>query len=61
MIGPVLAVWLSMTAVMTVGWIYQRAVSNGGWADVFWTFGTGVSCALADLWPMHTVFPALKP
>ena len=57
-----LAIWLSVWAVMAVGmaitWAYQRAVQNGGWTDVFWTFGTGacgVACALLPVaglpWP----------
>ncbi len=40
-----------MTVVMIAGWTYQRAVRNGGWTDVFWTYGTGATCALAALVP----------
>lgn len=41
-----------MAIVMIVGWLVQAQVGNAGWADVFWTFGTGamaVGCALAPL------------
>ncbi len=40
-----------MAAVMTAAWLVQRAVRNGGWVDVFWTFGTGAACVAAALWP----------
>jgi hypothetical protein len=30
-----------MVLVMTAGWLYQGRVRNAGWADVFWTYGTG--------------------
>ena len=46
------AVLILMAIVMTVGWRVQRSLNNAGWADVFWTFGTGavaVGCALAPL------------
>lgn len=41
----------AMAVVMSVGWFVQRAVGNGGWTDVFWTYGTGATCALAALAP----------
>jgi steroid 5-alpha reductase family enzyme len=46
-----LAVLIAMAVVMTVGWTVQRALNNGGWTDVFWTYGTGAACALAALVP----------
>jgi len=45
------AVLIGMILVMLSGWTYQRAVQNGGWTDVFWTYGTGATCALAALVP----------
>ena len=48
----ILTVLIAMTVVMAAGWIYQRAVGNGGWTDVFWTYGTGISCAAASLSPI---------
>jgi steroid 5-alpha reductase family enzyme len=48
------AVLLAMAAVMAAGWFVQRAAGNGGWTDVFWTYGTGASCALAALVPFET-------
>lgn len=44
--------WAWMTAVMTAAWLWQRRLGNGGWIDVFWTFGTGAVCAAAALWPV---------
>jgi steroid 5-alpha reductase family enzyme len=49
LIHLVLAVTIVMTAVMLAAWATQRAAANGGWTDVFWTYGTGLSCAAAAL------------
>jgi steroid 5-alpha reductase family enzyme len=46
-----LGVLVAMAVVMSSGWAFQRAVNNGGWSDVFWTYGTGATCALACLVP----------
>jgi steroid 5-alpha reductase family enzyme len=51
-IALVLDVLVAMAAVMTASWAWQRAVDNAGWTDVFWTFGTGATCALAALAPI---------
>ena len=48
---------LAMTIVMISAWWFQRRVGNAGWVDVFWTFGTGLSCALAALWPDPSAHP----
>ena len=48
---PFLAIFAGMAVVMTAAWLVQRAVRNGGWVDVFWTFGTGAACVAAALWP----------
>ncbi len=45
----ILGVLVAMTAVMLIGWAVQRAAGNGGWTDVFWTYGTGALCAAAAL------------
>lgn len=49
--GCVLA---AMALIMTVGWLAQRALRNGGWSSVFWAYGTGAACALAALAPFST-------
>jgi len=49
MIIPTLSVCAVMLAVMTTAWVVQRVTANGGWVDVFWSFGTGICCAGAIL------------
>jgi steroid 5-alpha reductase family enzyme len=34
---------------MLVAWLVQARLGNAGWVDVFWTFGTGLTGALAAL------------
>jgi steroid 5-alpha reductase family enzyme len=41
----VVGVLLAMTAVMVAAWAFGLAVKNGGWTDVFWSFGTGLLLA----------------
>lgn len=48
----VLWVLLLMLAVMAAAWLTVGATRNGGWTDVFWTYGTGASLALAALAPV---------
>ncbi|MGC1302755.1 MAG: DUF1295 domain-containing protein [Caulobacteraceae bacterium] len=43
-----------MAVIMVVAWAAQREAKNGGWADVFWTYGTGAICANAALIPFGT-------
>jgi steroid 5-alpha reductase family enzyme len=52
------AVLVAMTVVMVVAWAYGLARSNGGWTDVFWTFGSGAVLAAAALFPLA---PGLAP
>jgi steroid 5-alpha reductase family enzyme len=45
-----LASLVFMSVVMAAAWAFQRHKNNGGWSDVFWPFGmgiTGVASALA--------------
>jgi len=48
----VFGVLVAMTIVMGVGWFVQRAAGNGGWTDVFWTFGTGATLSAAALFSL---------
>jgi steroid 5-alpha reductase family enzyme len=41
------------TALMLVGWAFQRARGNGGWTDVFWSFGLGLAGLIVALWPLE--------
>jgi len=49
-----------MTVVMLAAWAFGLARGNGGWTDVFWTFGTGVVLAAAALFPLEA-FPGPQP
>lgn len=42
-----LFVLAAMLVVMVGAWAYGLAVKNGGWTDVFWSFGTGFVLAAA--------------
>ncbi len=41
-----------LLATMACAWLFQRAVSNVGWVDVFWTFGTGAAAVVLCLAPI---------
>lgn len=41
----------AMLAVMVAAWAFGLAMKDGGWTDVFWTWGTGVTLAGAALFP----------
>lgn len=41
-----------LACVMVAAWAFQRRAANGGWTDVFWTFGTGAACVAAALLPL---------
>src|SRR5262245_41501511 len=43
-----------MIAVMLAAYLTQRITGNAGWIDAFWTFGTGIACVIAALWPEPT-------
>ncbi len=52
MILLLIVILVAMACTMTAGWFYQRRAANGGWTDVFWTYGTGATLAAAALAPM---------
>ena len=47
------ATMLGFVAFMLVGWAFQRARGNGGWTDVFWSFGMGLAGVACALWPLE--------
>ena len=47
----VLGVFAAMVAIMVTAWVVVLATRNGGWTDVFWTWGTTVTLAAAALCP----------
>lgn len=60
MTGLMLGVLAFMLTVMALAWITVRATRNGGWTDVFWTFGAGISGAAVALWPVEGVHAGLR-
>jgi steroid 5-alpha reductase family enzyme len=42
----------AMTIVMVAAWAFGLAMKNGGWTDVFRTWGTGLALAAAALLPL---------
>ena len=52
MIALILAVSLGLSLALMLVWAFQRAVSNGGWTDVGWTFVTGAAGLVYALWPI---------
>ncbi|WP_293898236.1 DUF1295 domain-containing protein [Phenylobacterium sp.] len=55
-----LVVLVAMTLVMLCAWAFGLARRNGGWTDVFWTFGTGATLAAAALFPLEA-YPGPQP
>jgi len=43
---------LLLCAVMAAAWGVQRVTGQGGWADVFWSFGLCAAGAVAALYPV---------
>lgn len=58
MILLILAVSLGASVAMMLVWAYQRAVNNGGWTDVGWTFVTGGAGVAYALWPLDGAISA---
>jgi steroid 5-alpha reductase family enzyme len=52
MILLALAMTVFLCAWMAGVWAYQRAVGNGGWTDVYWSFGMGIAGVACALWPL---------
>jgi steroid 5-alpha reductase family enzyme len=40
-----LHILVAMLVIMIAAWAFGLATKNGGWTDVFWTWGTGVTLA----------------
>jgi steroid 5-alpha reductase family enzyme len=52
MIALVALTGFGLLATMTCAWLFQRAKSNVGWIDVFWSFATGAGAVLLCLYPL---------
>jgi steroid 5-alpha reductase family enzyme len=53
MLFLILFVTLGLCLWMAFVWAFQRAVANGGWTDVFWSFGMGGAGLACALWPLE--------
>jgi steroid 5-alpha reductase family enzyme len=60
MIVPLMVALVFMLAVMIAAWATVRATGNGGWVDVFWTFGSGLTGVAVALWPVAGVHSDLR-
>jgi steroid 5-alpha reductase family enzyme len=47
----------AMLVVMVAAWAYGLRHHNGGWTDVFWTWGTGITLVAAALCPLKDMTP----
>jgi steroid 5-alpha reductase family enzyme len=50
----------AMAVIMVAAWAFGLAAKNGGWTDVFWTWGTGLTLAAAALWPTAATGPTAR-
>jgi steroid 5-alpha reductase family enzyme len=57
LLGLTLVVLVFMTGVMISAWGFGLWRRNGGWTDVFWTFGSGAALAAAALYPVDSAGP----
>ena len=53
LVALTLVVLVFMTAVMVAAWAFGLRRRNGGWTDIFWTFGSGGALAGAALFPLR--------
>ena len=53
MIWLIAFLFIAMAAWMAAGWAFQAWRNNGGWTDVFWSFGMGGVGVFAALFPMQ--------
>ena len=53
----VLGVFAAMVVVMIAAWAFGLAMKDGGWTDVFWTWGTTATLAGGALYPWANLSP----
>ncbi|MET4682667.1 steroid 5-alpha reductase family enzyme [Brevundimonas faecalis] len=51
---------LFLIAVMSAAWLVQRRTGQGGWADVFWSFGLGLAGVGVALFPVSGAAPSAR-
>jgi steroid 5-alpha reductase family enzyme len=60
MAALVVIVGVALLATMACAWLFQRAMNNVGWVDVFWTLGTGLAGVALSLWPLAGAAPTAR-
>ncbi|ABE41553.1 DUF1295 domain-containing protein [Rhodopseudomonas pseudopalustris] len=51
------AIGLSLAALMAGAWAVQQKTGNSGWVDTIWTFSLGLTGAASALWPVDGAAP----
>lgn len=51
---------LFLVVVMSAAWLVQRRTGQGGWADVFWSFGLGAAGVGVALVPVGEAVPSAR-
>lgn len=51
---------LFLFTVMSAAWLVQRRTGQGGWADVFWSFGLGLAGVGVALFPLDGSPPSAR-
>jgi steroid 5-alpha reductase family enzyme len=51
------AIGLSLAALMAGAWVVQQKTGNSGWVDTIWTFSLGLVGAGSALWPVAGASP----
>jgi len=58
MIWLIAFLFIAMAVWMAAGWAFQAWRNNGGWTDVFWSFGVGAVGVAGALVPLQTDVPS---
>lgn len=56
-LGAVVAMALSLSALMAIAWVVQQRTGNSGWVDAIWTCSVGLVGAAGALWPIEATVP----
>jgi steroid 5-alpha reductase family enzyme len=56
-LGAVVAMTLSLSALMVIAWVVQQRTGNSGWVDTIWTFSVGLVGVTGALWPIGGTVP----
>lgn len=51
-LASLVSISVALSAIMSVAWVIQQRTGNSGWVDTVWTFGLGLTGAVAALIPM---------